>query len=357
LLLFDQSKKNLRTTDDGKENRMTYMTATPSRVTAPRDILLDILKQNQGKWVSGQALAKRLSMTRSAVRKKIEILKQEGYGIESLPRRGYRLLNIPDLMLVQEIRDGLHTAVLGQRDIHRYVSTDSTNTRAKELAVAGAAEGVLVIAEEQTQGRGRLGRPWFSPGGENICASLILRPSMPPEAASRMVILTAVAAAEALIATTGLTATVKWPNDILVGGRKIGGLLLEMDVEMDAIDYMVIGLGINVNSAAERFPKEIREKTTSVLIETGKPFSRIILLCRFLELLEHEYNVFRDSGFEPIITHWKALTDMLGKQVSIQTINGRHKGVIADMDHDGFLILRDEQGCEMRLFSGDITLM
>jgi BirA family biotin operon repressor/biotin-[acetyl-CoA-carboxylase] ligase len=335
------------------------MTAIPSRVTAPRDIVLDILKQNQDKWVSGQTLAKRLSITRSAVRKKIGILKNEGYGIESKTRRGYRLLDIPDLnlMLAHEIRDRLHTSVLGKRDILHYVSTDSTNSRAKELVVAGAAEGVLVIAEEQTQGRGRFDRHWFSPKGENIYASLILRPSLPPETASGMVILTAVAAAEALIATTGLTATVKWPNDILIGGKKIGGLLLEMDVEMDAIDYMVIGLGINVNSAAERFPKEIREKTTSVLMETGKPFSRIILLCRFLEVLEHWYNVFRESGFEPIITRWKALTNMMGKQVSIQTINGSYKGVIADMDHNGFLIIQDDQGSEQRLFSGDITLM
>ncbi len=336
---------------------MIDMTAIPANQAFPRNILLDVLKQNQGNWVSGEFLAKRLSMTRSAVWKKIGILKEEGYGIESLPRRGYRLLNIPDLMLVQEIRDGLHTAVLGQRNIHRYVSTDSTNTRAKELAVAGAAEGVLVIAEEQTQGRGRLGRPWFSPGGENICASLIMRPSLPPEVASRIVILTAVAAAEALIAATGLTATVKWPNDILVGGRKIGGLLLEMAVEMDAIDYMIIGLGINVNSAAEMFPEELRAKTTSVLMETGKPFSRVLLLCRFLEFLEHGYNVFRESGFEPIIIRWKALTDMLGKQVSIRTINGSYKGLIVDMDQDGFLIVKDDQGSERRLFSGDITIM
>ena len=333
------------------------MTATPSNVAVPRNILLDVLKQNQGKWVSGQALAKRLLMTRSAVWKKIGILKDEGYGIESLPRRGYRLLNIPELMLVQEIRDGLHTAVFGKRDIHRYLSTDSTNSRAKKLATGGAAEGVMVIAEEQTQGRGRLDRPWFSSGGENICASLIVRPSLTPGAASGMVLLAAIAAAETLIEATGLKATVKWPNDILVAGRKIGGILLEMAVEMDAIDYMVIGLGINVNSAAERFPEDIRRRATSVLIETGKPFSRVLLLCTFLELLEQGYNAFRDSGFEPIITKWKTLTDMVGKQVSIRTINGSYKGVIEDMDRNGFLILRDSQGSDQRLFSGDIMIM
>jgi BirA family transcriptional regulator, biotin operon repressor / biotin---[acetyl-CoA-carboxylase] ligase len=295
-------------------------------------------------------------MTRSAIWKKIGILKEEGYGIESVPHRGYRLMEIPDLLLAQEIRDGLHTTVLGKRDIHRYVSTDSTNNRAKELAAHGAAEGVLVIAEEQARGRGRLERPWFSPGGKNIYASFIMRPSLPPSTASRLVLLVAVTAAEALMETTGLAATVKWPNDILVGGRKMGGILLEMSVEMDAIDYIVIGLGINVNSTAEQFPQDIRKKTTSVLRETGKPFSRVLLLCRFLELFEQGYNALGKSGFESVIIRWKALTDIVGKQATIRTINGTYKGVITDMDHEGFLIIRDERGSETRLFSGDITI-
>lgn len=338
---------------------MTIITATTPREKALRDIILDILKQKQDKWVSGQMLANRLSITRYAVWKTITILKNEGYGIKSKARRGYRLPDIPDLDLMQahEISARLHTSVLGKRGIVRYVRTDSTNSRAKELAIAGAAEGVLVIAEEQTQGRGRFDRHWFSPKGENIYTSLILRPFLPPEAVSQMVILTAVAAAEALIATTSLPVTVKWPNDILIGGRKIGGLLMEMDMKMDVIDYMVVGLGINVNSTAERFPKEIREKTTSVLMETGKLFSRISLLCKYLEVLEHGYNVFRESGFEPIITRWKTLTKMMGKQISIQTINGSYKGVIVDMDHNGFLIIQNDQGSEQRLFSGDIKFM
>lgn len=333
------------------------MNKTILNADTPQNILLDVLKQNQGKWVSGETLAGRLSMTRSAIWKKIGILKEEGYGIESVPRRGYRLLTIPDLLLAREIRDGLKTSVFGKRGIHRYVSTDSTNSRAKELAAGGAAEGVLVIAEEQAHGRGRLDRPWFSPGGKNIYVSLIMRPALPPTAASRMVLLAAVAAAEALITTTGLAACVKWPNDILVDGRKIVGILLEMAVEMDAIDYLVVGLGINVNSNAEQFPKEIRGKTTSVFTETGKPFSRVHLLCRFLELFEQGYDAVRESGFESIINRWKALTDMVGKQAAIRTIDGIYQGVITDMDHDGFLIIRDDQGSEMRLVSGDITVL
>lgn len=329
---------------------------TPNRALTG-DILLNALKQNHEKWVSGEELARQLSMTRSAIWKRIGILREEGYEIESLPRLGYRLVNIPDLMLIREIRDGLHTAVFGKRDIFRWASTDSTNNRAMELAARGAPEGVLVIAEEQTQGRGRLNRLWFSPARENIYVSFIVRPSLPPTEASRMVLLAVVAAADALIAATGLEAYVKWPNDILVNGRKIASVLVEMAVEMDAIDYMVLGLGVNVNSPAERFPADLREKATSVLIETGKPFSRVLLLGRFLELFEKGYNEFQESGFQPVITRWKALTNMMGRKATIRTINGNYKGVITDMDYDGFLILRDEEGAQRRLFSGDITII
>lgn len=336
---------------------MTGMAVMNEHKTSGRDVLLELLKQQQGEWISGQVLAARLSMTRAGIWKKIGALKEEGYQIDSLPHRGYRLLDIPDRLLVREIRDGLQTSVMGQQGIHRFERTDSTNRRAKKIAVEGAAEGSLVIAEEQVQGRGRLDRTWFSSAGQDICASLILRPSLPPASASRMVLLTAVAVAETLIQSAGLRATIKWPNDILVSGRKIAGILAEMAVEMDAVDYMVIGLGLNVNTPAEQFPEEIRGSATSVLVETGKPFSRVFLLQRFLEQFEREYNVFRQSGFDPIITRWKALTNMVGRRIAIRTIDGSYSGVVADFDQDGFLILRDGQGGEMRFFSGDVTIM
>jgi BirA family transcriptional regulator, biotin operon repressor / biotin---[acetyl-CoA-carboxylase] ligase len=336
---------------------MTGITGQISNEVVPGNILLNILRRNKGKWVSGEALATHLSLTRSAIWKQVGILKKEGYEIESLPRRGYRLLAIPDLLLVQEIQDQLETADFGRGEIHRYVKTDSTNNQAKELAARGAAHGILVIAEEQTRGRGRLDRTWFSPREENICASLIMRPSLSPGMASRLVLLCAVAAAETLTEAIGLKANVKWPNDILVGGRKIGGILLEMAVEMDAIDYMVVGFGLNVNSPAERFPKEIRSNTTSIFMETGKPFSRVVLLCRFLKLLEDRYSKFLETGFESVISQWKELTDMVGKRASIRTINGLYNGEIVDLDHNGFLVLRNNQEGEIRLFSGDITII
>lgn len=333
------------------------MTEATSYIDLTGEILLDALKKNQGKWLSGELLAERLSMTRAGIWKKIGILKGKGYVIESVPRKGYRLLDISDRMLPEEIRDGLHTAVLGKRDIHCYKCIDSTNKSAKELAAAGAVEGVLVIAEEQLRGRGRLDRPWFSSGGENICASVILRPLLAPDDASRIMLLACIAAAEALIDVARIGATVKWPNDIAVNGRKIGGILLEMSVEADAVDYMVIGLGLNVNTASHKFPEEIRNNATSVFVETGKHVSRVLVLRRFLELLEDGYKILLKAGFDAIKPRWIALTDIFGKKVSIRTKNRTCQGIVTDMDDNGFLIIRTGKGVDVRFFSGDITVL
>lgn len=260
-------------------------------------------------------------------------------------------------MLPEEIRDGLHTVILGKRGIHCFPVIDSTNKKAKELAAAGAVEGVLVVAEEQLQGRGRLDRYWFFSCGENICASVILRPTLIPEAASRIMLLAAVAAAETLIDVAGLRATVKRPNDIMVNGRKIGGVLLEMSVETDAVEYLVLGLGLNVNTAIQLFPTAIHHKATSIFAETGKHVSRVLVLRRFLELLEDGYNIFRECGFAAVKPRWIALTDIFGKVVSIRTGNGIYQGIVTEMDGEGFLIIRDEQGGNRRFFSGDIAII
>lgn len=319
--------------------------------------MLDLLKRNKGNWTSGQMLAESTAMTRSAVWKQIVSLREDGYGIEALTRRGYRLCEIPDRLLIAEIRDGLHTKIIGQKEIQRFEQTDSTNRRAKQMAAANAPEGSLVIAEEQTQGRGRLDRQWFSPAGQGIYLSLILRPSLAPNEATHMVLLTAVAVAEALIGATGLDVTIKWPNDILVHGRKIAGILMEVAMEMDAVDYVVVGLGLNVNIPSEQFPESFRQGATSILMETGKPGSRLELLHRILESFEDHYRIFQASGYPAIMKRWRELTDLVGRQISVQTINGRYSGIVSDFDRDGFLLLRDAKGQETRLYSGDITVL
>jgi BirA family transcriptional regulator, biotin operon repressor / biotin---[acetyl-CoA-carboxylase] ligase len=333
------------------------MTKRPAATASPREVLLSLLKAQGGDWVSGQLLAERTAMTRSAVWKQVEVLREEGYGIEALTHRGYRLLDIPDKLLPYEIRAGLGTRTLGRREIRYAETTASTNQTAKEMAAGGAPEGTLVVAEGQTRGRGRLERGWFSPPAGGLYASLILRPALPPVEAHHLVLLAAVAVAEALLGATGLKVSVKWPNDLMAGGRKIAGILTEAATQMDAVDYVVIGLGLNVNIPPERFPEELRPAATSLLAQTGRVTSRALLMRRILESLEASYDAFREGGFAPIRTRWMSLMDMEGARVSIRTMAGRYTGEVSDFDPDGFLILRDETGTERRFCSGDVTLL
>jgi len=322
-----------------------------------RELLLFHLKEGRGAWVSGQFLSERMAMTRSAVWKQIGSLKVDGYVIEASTRKGYRLVEVPDLLRIEEVRDGLRTRVFGRTEARHYRETDSTNSRARELAAGGAPEGTLVVAEGQTRGRGRRERGWFSPPFLGIYASLVLRPSLPPGEAPRMALLAAVAVAEAVGASTGLDATIKWPNDILAGGRKIAGILLELAADMDAVDHLIVGVGINVNIPPAAFPEEIRPLATSVLIETGRPFSRVRLLRHCLESFESSYDLFQAEGFAPILARWKARSGLPGRRVVIRVPGRDLAGVAVDVDENGFLLLRDDQGRDHRIFSGDVTVL
>jgi len=320
-----------------------------------KDQLLLYLKERKGDWVSGEALSNKIVVSRSAVWKHICKLREEGYVIESSPKKGYLLRKAPDLLFPNEIREGLDTKVFGKRDIVYFTETDSTNTRAKDLAARGAPEGTLVISERQTKGRGRKGRSWFSPSQGGIYTSLILKPSISPSEAPKITLLTAVVVAETLRSLTGLSVIIKWPNDILINGKKIAGILTEMSTEMDAIDHIVVGLGLNVNTPD--FPDDIKEKATSIFIETGKHFPRVRFIREYLKWYEKYYEIFKKTGFEPVIKRWKELTNMIGKRITVEMISKKYSGEVQDIDKDGVLILKDNTGKSHRIFSGDITLM
>ena len=320
-----------------------------------KDQLLSYLKAAGGKWVSGESLSNKLTVTRSAVWKQVAKLREEGYVIASSPKKGYLLRKTSPMLLPNEIREELATEVFGKRDIVYFKEIDSTNTRAKELADQGAAEGTLVISEKQTNGRGRKGRSWFSPSQGGIYASLILRPSIPPSEAPKTTLLTAVAVAETLLSLTRLKVSIKWPNDILVSGKKIAGILTEISAEMDAIDYIVVGLGLNVNTPD--FPGDIRDKATSILIETGRHFPRVKIIKEYLKQYEKYYEIFGRIGFEPIITRWKELTNIVGRWITVRATNTEYTGEVHDIDNDGVLILKDSAGKLHRIVSGDVSLV
>lgn len=321
-----------------------------------RERLIGILKEKGGKWVSGEELRTILGVSRAAVSKHVAGLKKAGYRIDSTPGRGYLLEETPDLLLPGEIRHNLSTSVFGKNTIEYYEITDSTNLRAKQLAEGGAREGDVVVAEEQTAGRGRKGRSWFSAGHEGICISLILRPAMSPAEASRITLMTAVAVAETLLGFADLDVKIKWPNDILIRGKKIAGILTELTMEMDAVDYVVVGLGLNVNTPEEHFSEEVRSIATSLLIETGKNFSRATVAGRFLELFEKYYEILKNEGFDTIMKRWKELSSIIGRDVVVDVIGRKYAGRVADIDSQGVLVIRDRDGQVHRIFSGDVTL-
>jgi BirA family biotin operon repressor/biotin-[acetyl-CoA-carboxylase] ligase len=322
-----------------------------------KDLLLAYLKEDKGNWISGESLSRKMAISRSAVWKQIHRLKGEGYVIDSSRKKGYLLRQSSDLLLESEVLDKLRTRIFGRKKIFHFVETDSTNIRAKVLADQGEPEGTIVIAESQTVGRGRRGRTWFSPSGEGIYVSLILRPALPPDEISRLTLLASVAVAETLLALTSLPVKIKWPNDLIAGGKKLGGILTQVSTEMDAVDYVIIGLGLNVHTPANGFPEDLRDKATSIFRETGAPCSRIDLLRLYLEKMETWYNLSGSEGFSRVLERWKELSDVIGRQVSVDFLNGRHTGEVLDIDESGALILRDQEGKLQRIVSGDISLL
>lgn len=317
--------------------------------------LINYLKKAPQQWVSGQQISDRLGITRAAIWKHIQTLKEEGHTILAAPRKGYRLEKAADLLSADDIHACLNTRIMGRDRIICLAQTDSTNSQAKRLAAEGAAEGTVVVAESQTSGRGRRGRSWFSPAGQSIYASIILRPSMAPPQTPQITLMTAVAVARALREATGLNANIKWPNDILIADKKIAGILTEITTDMDAVDYVVVGLGVNVNTAAADLPPDIRPIATSIRIESGSRFSRTDLLCSLLRHFESSYDTLKRDGFNPIMAQWRELSDIIGRPVYVDVLDVRHTGIVEAVDDDGVLILKDDNGRLHRIFSGDVT--
>ncbi len=297
-------------------------------------------------------MANELSVTRAAIWKCIEALRGDGYEIESAAAKGYRLASVPDLLGEREIRLGLDTKYLGC-EIHSLAEVDSTNSYASKLAAAGAPEGTVVVSEHQTAGRGRLGRKWVSPPGVNIYVSVILRPEVPPSDAP-MVTLAASVALTRAIKAYGLPAAIKWPNDVLINGRKAAGILTEMSAEPDLVRHIVLGVGIDVNMQKGAFPKELKETATSMMMELGGRVDRAGLLRRFLSELEGAYGMFTRGEKEAVLNGWRELSCTLGRDVKVSTPSGETKGRALDLDASGGLMVELEGGRVETLTSGDV---
>jgi BirA family biotin operon repressor/biotin-[acetyl-CoA-carboxylase] ligase len=318
------------------------------------ELVLAFLAEAGDEYVSGEAISDKLGLTRAAVWKHVEALRAQGYRIDAVPARGYRLSAIPDRLRALELRPLLNTHDVGQV-IHHREELPSTNDLARELAEEGAGHGEVVVAERQTAGRGRRGRTWVSPARRNLALSVVLRPDLPVARASEVTLVAAVAICDAL-RQAGVDAGIKWPNDVLVRGRKIAGILTELAAETDRVQWVVLGIGVNVNTRAEDFPEELRGEVTSLLLERGQSAPRALFAAACLTSLEAWLDRHAEEGFEPVRAAWRERSVTLGREVQVRTDGGEITGTAEDIDQGGALLVRTAAGLE-RLHSGDVTLL
>ena len=326
--------------------------------TDKSDILT--LLRNSEDYVSGQQLCDRFGVTRTAVWKVINQLKEDGYRIESVPRKGYRLVESPeDILSVSEISSRLTTQWAG-RKLYYYDVTGSTNNDAKRLAEEGEPHGTVVVADIQNAGKGRRGRAWQTLSGTALSFTLLLRPEFAPDKASMITLVMALSVAQAVEEAAGVSATIKWPNDIVVNKKKICGMLTEMTMtpEMDEIQYVVVGVGINVNNGSpEEFEEEIRQTATSLKIETERQINRAALLERVLARFEENYITFLETLDlsrlrEPYQRHLQGV----GAEVRVLDPAGEYTGISHGINDQGELIVVKENGEKVQVYAGEVSV-
>jgi len=313
--------------------------------------ILRLLKDSEG-FVSGEDISRGLGVSRTAIWKCINTLKEEGYVIDSSSRKGYRLSSSPDLLTSEEVIPVLNTAYAGREIIH-YDSIDSTNNAARAKA-AGAREGLLVTAEEQTKGKGRLGRNWSTPKSQSIAFSMVLKPRIKPEGAAGITLVMGTAVCRAIRSLTGLDAGIKWPNDIIVNGKKVCGILTEMNAEVDVVNYIVVGVGINVNMTC--FPEELKDIATSLCLELGCSVSRRDIIASVLLEFEGLYEEFKMRGLKNILNEFKGYSVTFGKHVKVISINESFEGEAVDITEEGLLVVKTMDNDERKVISGDVSV-
>ena len=317
-----------------------------------KDQVLAFLKE-ENKYCSGEEISQKLGVTRTAIWKAINKLRAEGYEIESTTKRGYRLVETPNIITPSEVKENLETKVLGQT-IYYEEALDSTNNKAKKLAREGAVEGTLVIADQQTNGKGRLGRVWKSPAGAGIWMSLILRPNILPQYASQVTLIAGLNMCEAIQEMTGLTASIKWPNDVVVNGKKICGILTEMSAEMDQVNYIVVGIGVNVN--IKSFPEDLPH-ASSLALEGGHDYSRKAIIKCFLKKFEIDYNQYKvKPDLESIKNRYEKSCITLHKKVKLIKKNEEMVAQAIEITSQGGLKVRYEDGTEEEVVSGEVSV-
>jgi BirA family biotin operon repressor/biotin-[acetyl-CoA-carboxylase] ligase len=318
--------------------------------------ILSLLRQVREASVSGTELSQQLGLSRAAISARIRELRSLGYEIEADPHHGYRLLSAPDVLHADDLLSLVACNKVVGRDIRVFEQTSSTNDVVEKLARDGLREGVVVFAESQSKGRGRLGRKWLSPAHKGLWFSVLLRPDLPPQAATQLTVAAATSLVRAIEQVTDLRPEIKWPNDILLKGKKVAGVLTELSAELDHVNYLILGIGVDVNLNPGDFPPELRKLATSIKIETGHALRRADLAAAILQQLDKDYALVCTRRFSKLSEEWEAQCTTLGRRVNIRVGDRLIQGRAESLDQDGALLLRTEHGHLERIIGGDVTL-
>lgn len=311
--------------------------------------ILDFLNKRQD-YISGEEISRHLGVSRQALWKHIQDLRDAGYDIVAVPHLGYKLISSPDRLFVSEVGRHLNTKIIGKK-IYYFDTLSSTMDLALQLGIKNAPEGTIVLAESQTKGRGRLGRDWFSPKYKGIYLSLILRPKILPNQASILTLFSAVSVCEAIREKTALDIKIKWPNDLLLHNHKLGGILTELNAEMDEVHFIAIGIGLNVNNDK----KALVTGATSLKEYREENINRVELLQEILRKMEINYLLFQEKGSLPVIEKWQDYNVTLGRRTKILSHQKHIEGEAVDIDIDGGLLIRNDQGLIQKVMAGDVV--
>lgn len=305
-----------------------------------------------GAFVSGEKIAAALGISRAAVGKRVAELRRRGFAIEAAPRRGYRLDAVPDALTADLVTPKLTTSWLGRAWRH-VARIGSTNDEAGAWARAGAAAGAVVVADEQTRGRGRLGRRWHSPPGQSLYLSVVLRPPLAPHRVPPVTLAAAVAVAETLVGCD-VAPALKWPNDVLLDGKKVAGILTEMSADLDRVHHVVVGIGVNLNTV--QFPDDLGAIATSVAESRGTAVVRADFAAALCGRLEHWFDQFVADGAAPVVAAWKQHARFFGRRVHVSAGRDQLDGVAEDLEEDGALRLRLDDGRVTRIVAGEVQI-
>ncbi|MDP8298897.1 MAG: biotin--[acetyl-CoA-carboxylase] ligase [Candidatus Tantalella remota] len=314
--------------------------------------ILGFFRDTEGGFVSGEDISDALGFSRAGVWKHISKLRKDGYVIEAVPHHGYRLSSSPDKLYGYEISAGLDTGTMGRKAIYHYETIPTTNDKAYELAEKGSEEGTIIIAETQTKGKGRMGRTWTSPKGQGIYMSMILRPDVETDEIPAITLVAAAAVIAAVKKTSGLEPGTKWPNDVMIEGKKLCGILTEIKAQPDKVDFLILGIGINVNTPAGKLPLE----GTALKEKCGRRLSRLELIRQILREFEKRYDILQKKGFAALRDECKKVSLVLKKEIRVEEHHKTIKGVAVDIDEKGVLIVKTAKDGLKRIFSGDVVL-